>query len=126
MGKITLDTGSEGRRALTSDELADFRCRLDERKDNIRRRRGGREQPGLDRDDCMDPMDMALRLQELNAETSLREKLDLELKLVCGAIERMEAGAYGWCKNCDEAIGYPRLAANPAAVYCLPCQEAYD
>jgi DnaK suppressor protein len=39
------------------------------------------------------------------------------------ALARLEAGDYGACINCGDAIPAARLAAQPFAVRCIPCQE---
>ncbi|HZO51683.1 MAG TPA: TraR/DksA family transcriptional regulator [Bryobacteraceae bacterium] len=42
------------------------------------------------------------------------------------ALRRMEQGIYGICEECEEPISPRRLAAMPAAVLCIRCQEAAD
>lgn len=50
--------------------------------------------------------------------------LDLnEAAQVKAALERLAAGRYGRCSDCDAPIGRQRLAAQPAAARCLACQE---
>jgi DnaK suppressor protein len=38
------------------------------------------------------------------------------------ALNRMDAGEYGTCIDCNEAINYSRLLAYPTAKRCLACQ----
>jgi DnaK suppressor protein len=42
------------------------------------------------------------------------------------AIERLAAGTFGSCLQCDEPISERRLQALPWAALCLRCQEAAD
>jgi RNA polymerase-binding transcription factor DksA len=42
---------------------------------------------------------------------------------VVAALERIEAGTYGRCVNCGEAIARPRLDALPYTPYCIRCEE---
>jgi DnaK suppressor protein len=42
------------------------------------------------------------------------------------ALERMKAGEYGICADCEEQIPAKRLAACLTATRCVPCQEAYE
>lgn len=43
------------------------------------------------------------------------------------ALERIEAGTYGFCENCGKPIGKLRLMeANPRATLCMPCREKED
>jgi DnaK suppressor protein len=39
------------------------------------------------------------------------------------ALVRLDVGKYGFCTDCDGAIGAPRLRALPFAVRCQPCEE---
>jgi DnaK suppressor protein len=43
-----------------------------------------------------------------------------------GALRRMQEGAYGVCRNCEQAISPARLAALPWAELCVRCQQAED
>lgn len=50
--------------------------------------------------------------------------MDVErLRLVNEALDRIQAGDYGVCLNCDQPIPAKRLAAVPWARYCVKCQE---
>ena len=48
------------------------------------------------------------------------------LRAVIVALSRVESGDYGYCRECDEAIGYPRLAAKPETGLCLACQQKQE
>ena len=39
------------------------------------------------------------------------------------ALERIEAGTYGVCENCGEAIAGARLEARPEATHCISCAD---
>ncbi|MGX2039539.1 TraR/DksA family transcriptional regulator [Methylocaldum sp. MU1018] len=49
-----------------------------------------------------------------------------ELQAIDAALLRIGNNEYGICIDCEEAIGYPRLKANPAAPRCHDCQERYE
>jgi RNA polymerase-binding protein DksA len=49
-----------------------------------------------------------------------------ELRAVQSALERFEAGRYGFCKECGVEIPLERLEANPAATRCAPCQKRHE
>jgi|YNPBryBLVA2012_1023415.scaffolds.fasta_scaffold04515_8 DnaK suppressor protein len=50
--------------------------------------------------------------------------MDVErLRLVNEALDRIQAGDYGVCLNCDQPIPPKRLDAVPWARYCVKCQE---
>ena len=42
------------------------------------------------------------------------------------ALDRIEAGTYGACLNCDKPIQAGRLQAVPWARHCIACQELHD
>ncbi len=46
-----------------------------------------------------------------------------QLRQVEEALDRLDAGDYGICLACDEAIAEKRLLALPWARYCVTCQE---
>lgn len=48
------------------------------------------------------------------------------LAQIRAALERIEAGEFGICLDCEEPISAKRLAAVPWAAYCLHCQERQD
>ena len=42
------------------------------------------------------------------------------------ALDRIEAGEYGWCEITGEEIGIKRLEARPAATRCIEAQEQFE
>jgi RNA polymerase-binding transcription factor DksA len=55
-----------------------------------------------------------------------RERLEMRLRQLTGAQDRLMEGRYGRCLECDELITERRLAADPAAALCYECQSATD
>ncbi|MEX0870048.1 MAG: TraR/DksA family transcriptional regulator [Candidatus Spechtbacterales bacterium] len=49
--------------------------------------------------------------------------LELRLKAVNDALERIDKGSYGICANCNEEIPEKRLEAMPEANICLECSK---
>lgn len=49
-----------------------------------------------------------------------------ELDEVHAAMRRLQEGHYGQCEDCGEAIEPQRLAALPAARYCVACQQVRE
>ena len=39
---------------------------------------------------------------------------------------RLVEGSAGICTECDGAIGYPRLLANPVALRCVSCETRHE
>ncbi len=52
--------------------------------------------------------------------------VDAEIADVCDALKRIEAGTYGRCADCGEAIGDERLRAMPDATRCVRHQTTRD
>jgi DnaK suppressor protein len=48
------------------------------------------------------------------------------LREVRAAINRIDAGSFGTCLECEEGIGMKRLSAVPWTSSCIVCQEAAD
>jgi DnaK suppressor protein len=54
------------------------------------------------------------------------ERSSNQLREVDTALQRIAAGVFGICIDCEEGIGAKRLAAVPWAPRCIVCQERAD
>jgi len=54
---------------------------------------------------------------------SLEHSLELRLKDVNAALEKISAGSYGICERCGKKIEEQRLAVAPEARLCLTCNQ---
>ena len=52
-----------------------------------------------------------------------RDQLEYRLREIIDAQDRLIGGAYGRCSECAKEIEPKRLVADPAATYCLSCQQ---
>lgn len=66
----------------------------------------------------------ALQQQQM-ARASL-EALELRLRQVGVAQAALASGDYGFCRKCEEPIGYKRLKARPETPFCLACQAGAE
>ncbi len=57
---------------------------------------------------------------------SLSENEGSLLKLIEGALKRLDSGKFGLCSHCEQPIEKPRLRAIPWASHCIACQELLD
>jgi len=73
-----------------------------------------------------DELDIAEQATEKELSMTLRHRSTLELQQIEEAIEKMRAGEYGVCENCDEGIGESRLEARPFVKYCIDCQTEFE
>lgn len=65
--------------------------------------------------DTADENEVADKLEELDDNSGIADKLELELSEVSAALERIEKGTYGVCETCGQPIELERLEANPSA-----------
>jgi DnaK suppressor protein len=61
----------------------------------------------------------AMQQQAMAAAT--RQRNAAELGRINAALNRMDAGDYGYCLSCDEEIAAGRLEIDPAATLCIQC-----
>lgn len=62
-------------------------------------------------------------VEEYTTRLPIEHNLELKLKDVDTALERIEKGTYGVCEGCKKAIPVERLQIHPAARFCLDCQK---
>lgn len=62
-------------------------------------------------------------MQQQNMTQAGRRSLEARLQQIAGALAGVQTGDYGFCRRCDEPIGYPRLRARPESRLCVRCQE---
>lgn len=59
-------------------------------------------------------------------EFAINEHETAELSAIDAALQRLSAGTYGRCSDCDVPIPTARLLATPQVVRCLSCQEKFE
>lgn len=55
-----------------------------------------------------------------------RRQLEVRRQLVDLALQALEAGKYGLCRQCGGRIGHRRLEALPETPFCIDCQESFE
>ncbi len=65
-------------------------------------------------------------IQQQQMTKASRSNYEVKLRQVKAALELLGKGEYGYCRSCEEPVGYPRLKARPEAPYCLSCQDARE
>jgi DnaK suppressor protein len=108
--------------------LERYRQRLLMLQQQVTQRIFGREESmyAMDADRDIERMD---RVQEEAAEVTLaalEEQERREMTEVQAALARIDAGTYGLCDVCGEAISPARLEAFPVARRCVHCQERVE
>ncbi len=69
-----------------------------------------------------------------HAEADIQEHIEVALIQMKGdvlqrvreALDRLDAGEYGYCAECEEEISEKRLQALPFAVRCTACEESHE
>jgi len=61
--------------------------------------------------------------QEYDTALSLEYSLEMKLKDISMALEKIAKGTYGVCENCGKKIDEKRLLACPEAKTCLKCDK---
>jgi DnaK suppressor protein len=69
------------------------------------------------------PDEDAEEVERYETLLALEHSLELRLKDVNDALEKIENGQYGECENCHQKIEIARLKANPAARLCMKCSN---
>jgi RNA polymerase-binding transcription factor DksA len=72
------------------------------------------------------PADTGTETFEREKDFSILEQVEAELADVERALQRLDDGSYGICQACGTAIPDDRLAAVPAARFCVDHQSAAE
>lgn len=75
--------------------------------------------------DLGDPIGRLSRMDAIGQQQmilSARKQMELESQQIEAALERIAAGNYGLCLNCEAEINPKRLKVKPEAPLCLRCQ----
>ena len=112
---------------VNSDAAKPYEMRLIEMREQIvsleGERREGSEIVELDqsRTGRLSRMDA---LQQQAMANASRDRASVDLKRIDAALARIRVGTYGDCLECGTPISSGRLAAQPAATFCLECAKA--
>jgi len=66
----------------------------------------------------------AMEVSEYQDNLSLEANLEVQLRDVSQALEKIEKGKYGECEKCGKSIKIKRLEALPSAKTCLKCTNS--
>jgi DnaK suppressor protein len=78
------------------------------------------------RDMFKDPYGSASLTHDDEVAAAVVERRARELDEVNRAIEDIDAGRYGVCRECGEPIGAARLKVLPFAIRCVACQASHE
>ncbi|WP_461210269.1 TraR/DksA family transcriptional regulator [Desulfocurvus sp. DL9XJH121] len=106
---------------MTSDDKLEIRVTLEERLQFLESR-----ELSIQAGTCPDDNEYASMISEMHLNMVMRERESRLVGEVREALARLRDPDYGFCRECGEYIGLPRLKANPLAVYCIACQESVE
>ena len=69
-----------------------------------------------------DPLDRASQEEEFRIELRTRDRERQLSRKIEEALNNIDEGNYGYCKDCDAEIGIRRLEARPTATQCIDCK----
>lgn len=73
-----------------------------------------------------DENDRASKESEFTVELRERERERRLLDKVDAAIKRVANKNFGYCHECGDPIGLPRLLARPVATFCIECKNLQE
>lgn len=100
--------------------LAERKAELLARQSDLRTRMEGIGAE-LDSHDAKDWEDMAIERESDEVLEDLGQSARAELRMIEAALARIEAGEYGYCVSCGDAIAEERLDLLPATPFCRNC-----
>ncbi len=99
-------------------EAAELRADIDRAESDIADRLGDAVGDAGD-----DQADVGAKTYEREHELALTHNARQTLAQDERALDRIDAGTYGVCESCGEAIGKARLQAFPRATLCVRCKQ---
>jgi DnaK suppressor protein len=118
-----------GEEPWTSDELAEVRQTLEEEATGLRADIANAESQVAARldnglsDAGDDEADVGVKTFERDHEWAMASNARNLLEQTEKVLARIDAGSYGVCESCGQAIGKARLMAFPRAVLCVSCKQ---
>ena len=118
-----------GEEPWTSEELAEVRQTLEEEATGLRADIANAESQVAARldnglsDAGDDEADVGGKTFERDHEWAMASNARNLLEQTEKVLARIDAGSYGVCESCGQAIGKARLMAFPRAVLCVSCKQ---
>ena len=108
---------------MKKQDLDKFKKRLLDERDKIIQAKNNKAGQEISNTQSGDEADMASAEMELDAMYQGDQRGHNMLQDIQDALQKIENGTYGECKNCGEDISIARLEANPMAKLCVDCKS---
>ncbi len=105
---------------MPEPDVAAVRKTLEEQKAHLETRLS-RIKANVRRGYNADSGEMAKEMEDQEVVDALGNEATAELRQISDALQRIDAGDYGKCRDCGEQISPERLLANPVAELCIDC-----
>lgn len=113
---------------LSPEQIATFRAHLLEMKETIEEalRQSAGDKP-VERSGSTIGRLSRMDAMQVQAMVEMgRRQLEIRRARIDAALQAMERGRYGVCRECKAPIALSRLEALPEAPFCMPCQESFE
>lgn len=110
---------------LTQAQLTQLRAQLLARREELQATLRSSED-GARPVDLGEPIGRLSRMdamQQVEMTRANRSTQADELRRISTALADVDSGDYGFCRVCEEPIGYARLRAQPSTRICVDCQS---
>ena len=114
---------------MEKKKIEQFKTRLDQRKQELKKAMSRTAQDGRDADVDAAAADIADRAASSYTKEFLFHQSNADrqlLQMVEGALARIQEGTFGQCISCGNEINIKRLEAVPWTRYCIQCQEKME
>jgi len=108
---------------LTDEQIAELRRDLLALRDELeaQQARGADGTKVVAPDDALGRLTRLDAMQQQGMAIEERRRREVRLKQIAAALDAIETEDYGFCRRCNEPIGYRRLKAKPESPFCVPC-----
>ena len=65
-------------------------------------------------------------MQQQKMAIEARRRRQIRYQQVKTALAAVKTDDYGYCRRCEEPIGYERLKARPDSPFCVPCMGSVE
>lgn len=110
---------------MQARDIGAIRAQLESKKVLLEERLG-RIKSNVRRGFNADSGEMAKELEDQEVVDALGNDAREELGQISRALQRIETGDYGHCRECGDEIPVARLRIAPVAEYCIDCAKELD
>lgn len=112
---------------MKSEQMMKFKkCFEDQKKALLYSSHYVHEDFALKTEELADELDLSSAELEQDMRLRLRSRETLYLKKIDEALDKIQAGTFGFCESCEEEIELSRLEVRPTAELCIQCKEAEE